>query len=98
MSMQESRFARIALASTLLIAYGSVASAAPASEDLSAVDPAKAGWTPSALDELAAYVQSQKTTGFLIIQDRKVIFEHNWPLPPAAATFAADFTHGTDAH
>jgi CubicO group peptidase (beta-lactamase class C family) len=96
--MQESRLIRIALASALWIACVSVASAAPASEDLSAVDPAKAGWTLSALDELAAYVQSQKTTGFLIVQDRKVIYEHNWPLPADAANFAANFTHGTDAH
>jgi CubicO group peptidase (beta-lactamase class C family) len=65
--------------------------------DMAAVDPAKAGWNPAALDEVVAYVQSQKTTGFLIVQDRQVIYEHNWPLPPDAATFAANFTHGTDA-
>ena len=70
----------------------------PASKELSAVDPAKAGWNTTALDELVAYVQSQKTTGFLIIQDRKAIYERNWPLPADAATFAANFTHGTDAH
>jgi CubicO group peptidase (beta-lactamase class C family) len=58
---------------------------------------ATAGWDRGALDELASYVQSQKTTGFLIIQDGKIIYEHNWPLPPAAAAFAANFTHGTDA-
>src|SRR5277367_516551 len=96
--MQASRLTRIALASALWIAYGTFASAAPASDNLSAIDPAKAGWTLSALDELAAYVQSQKTTGFLIVQDRKVIYEHNWPLPADAANFAANFTHGTDAH
>ena len=39
----------------------------------------------------------QKSTGFLIVQDRRVIYEHNWPLPPEAANFAANFTHGTDA-
>jgi CubicO group peptidase (beta-lactamase class C family) len=71
--------------------------AAPASTEFSAIDPARAGWASAALDELAAYVQSQKTTGFLIIQDRKVIYEHNWLLPPDAATFAANFTHGTNA-
>jgi CubicO group peptidase (beta-lactamase class C family) len=71
--------------------------APPASSDFSAVDPAKAGWNVTALEELAAYVQSQKTTGFLIIQDRNVIYEHNWPLPSDAATFTANFTHGTDS-
>src|SRR5277367_1384065 len=96
--MQASRLTRIALASALWIAYGTFASAAPASDNLSAIDPAKAGWTLSALDELAAYVQTQKTTGFLIVQDRKVIYEHNWPLPADASNFGANFTHGTDAH
>jgi CubicO group peptidase (beta-lactamase class C family) len=88
------RLARIVLACSFLIGHGF---AAPDSKELPAVDPAKAGWSPTALDELAAYVQSQKTTGFLIVQDRKVIYEHNWPLPADAATFAANFTHGTDA-
>jgi CubicO group peptidase (beta-lactamase class C family) len=56
------------------------------------------GGNTGALDDLTSYVESQKTTGFLIIQDGKVLYEHNWPLPAAAAAFAANFTHGTDAH
>ncbi len=80
------------------LACGCLLGAAPASHEPSAVDPAKAGWNTTALDEVVAYVQSQKTTGFLIIQDRKVIYEHNWPLPADAANFAANFTHGNDAH
>ena len=56
-----------------------------------------AGWSAGGLDELAAYVASQKTTGFLIVEDRKVVYEHNWPLPEDAAAFKANFTHGTDA-
>ena len=88
------RYAPLLLACALMIANASVARAA----DLAAVDPAKAGWNPAALAEAVAYVQSQKTTGFLIIQDRQVIYEHNWPLPLSATTFAANFTHGTDAH
>lgn len=82
----------------MALSFCLIAAAAHAATDLATVDPAKAGWNPAALDELVAYVQSQKTTGFLIVQDRKVIFEHNWPLPPGAANFAANFTHGTDAH
>jgi CubicO group peptidase (beta-lactamase class C family) len=93
----EMRLARVVLASAFVFNYSTLAGGAPASEEPTAVDPAKAGWTTTALDELAVYVQSQKTTGFLIIQDRKIIYEHNWPLPAAAATFAANFTHGTDA-
>ncbi len=91
------RLVRVGLACSLAIASGYTSGAAPASQERSAVEAAKAGWSIAALDELAAYVQSQKSTGFLIIQDRRVIYEHNWPLPPEAANFAANFTHGTDA-
>ena len=80
------RLALVVLACSLAIASGA------------AVEPAKPGWSAAGLVDLATYVQSQKTTGFLIIQDRSVIYEHNWPLPPQATTFAANFTHGTDAH
>jgi len=90
---------RFVLLSAFTAAICACARAATAAEnELSVVDPAKAGWNTATLDELAAYAQSQGTTGFLIIQDRKVIYEHNWPLPPTAAAFAANFTHGTDVH
>jgi CubicO group peptidase (beta-lactamase class C family) len=88
---------QLAVPALLLITWGPLA-AAPASMELATIDPAKAGWSTASLDELAGYVQSQKTTGFLIVQDRKVLYEHNWPLPPEAASFAANFTHGLDAH
>ncbi len=54
------------------------------------------GWNAAALAEATAYVQSQKTTGFLVIQDGKTIAEHYWPLPDDAAsqTFRANFVHG----
>ena len=94
--MKESQ--RCALAVSLVIAFGWLLGAAPVSDELPGIDPAKAGWATAALDDLAVYVQSQKTTGFLIVKDRRVIYEHNWPLSPAAAGFAANFTHGTDAH
>ena len=83
----------LAAAVTLLTLDGCMAGRTSPTRTL---DPARSGWNTAALEEVAAYVQSQKTTGFLIIQDRKVIYEHNWPLPPEAATFAANFTHGTD--
>ncbi len=88
----------VVLAYSLLVACGGSLAAAPVSHEFSAVDPAKAGWNTAALDELASFVHSQKSTGFLIIQDRKVIYEHNWPLPAESATFTANFTHGTDSH
>ena len=58
------------------------------------VDPALAGWNAGALQDVVAYVQGQKSTGFLIIDDGRIVSEHNWPLPPDAAGFAANFTHG----
>lgn len=33
-------------------------------------------------------------TGFLIIEHRRTIAEHNWPLPPNTETFRANFVHG----
>ncbi len=85
------------LAYSLMMASAYLAAATP-SADIPAIDPARAGWNAAVLDDVAAYVQSQKTTGFLIVQNRKVIFEHNWPLAESAAAFASNFTHGKDAH
>ncbi len=57
---------------------------------------AAASWNTAALADVASYVRSQKTTGFLIIQDGNAIIEHYWPLPddPASQTFRANFVHG----
>lgn len=49
---------------------------------------AQASESQSALQELLAYAQSHKTTGFLIVQDGKTIVERNWPTPTADAYFA----------
>ena len=61
---------------------------------------ASSEWNKAALAEAVAYVQSQKTTGFLIIQDEKTIAEHYWPLPDdtASQTFRANFVHGEQAN
>jgi CubicO group peptidase (beta-lactamase class C family) len=58
------------------------------------IDHAAAGWNAAALADVVAYVEDKKTTGFLIIQDRKVIYERNWPLGPGNETFASTFVHG----
>ncbi len=34
-----------------------------------------------AMQALLDYVQGQKTTGFMVVQDRKVLVEKNWPAP-----------------
>jgi len=48
----------------------------------------------SAMRVVLDYVQNQKTTGFLIIQDRKIVAEENWPLPAEAVRFRDLFTYG----
>jgi CubicO group peptidase (beta-lactamase class C family) len=82
--------ARIARAAFgLALGLGLAACAAPWSP---------AAWDSAALRDLAEYAKAQKTTGFMIVEDQKIIHEVNWPLSGADATFAANWTHGTDSH
>ena len=71
----------------------------PASAQDQAVQTATdaAGWNTAALANVVSYAQSQKTTGFLIIQNDKTIAEHSWPLTDADATFKANLVHGTSS-
>jgi CubicO group peptidase (beta-lactamase class C family) len=62
---------------------------------ISKTDPAKAGWNAEALAKVLDYAKAQKSTGFMIVQDRKILAEENWPLATDAATFKANFTYGT---
>jgi CubicO group peptidase (beta-lactamase class C family) len=57
----------------------------------------KAAAAPAKLQPVLDYVAAQKTTGFLVIRDREVLVERNWPVPPDAARFKASFTYGTAA-
>ena len=41
------------------------------------------------------YAQAQKTTGFLIVRDRKTVVEKNWPAPADAAPAFRAFTYET---
>lgn len=58
---------------------------------------APAAWNASALQEVLDYARAQKTTGFLVIQNRQVIAEQHWPLPADATAFRAAFVHGQAA-
>jgi CubicO group peptidase (beta-lactamase class C family) len=60
------------------------------------VDPASAGWNARALDEVARYAASQKTTGLLIIDSGRIVYEHNWPLGGDAQAFRTNFVHGAN--
>ncbi len=64
-------------------------------EQTATTAPVASGWNAAALAETVAYVQSQKTSGFLIIQDGETIAENNWPLTDADELFRANFVHGT---
>ncbi len=55
-----------------------------------------AGWKAS-LSEVVDWVGTQKSTGFVIIQDNRVVVQKYWPLPDDAETFRANFVHGTAA-
>lgn len=74
----------------------SACTAAPPVSDAPVTPAAMPAWNAAALDGIVAYAKSQKTTGFLIIQDGKTVTEHNWPLPDddASQTFGANFVHG----
>ena len=86
---------RIAFAALALALSGCATEPSPEQQAVTA----PSGWNEAALEEVTAYAQSQKTTGFLIIQDGKTIAEHYWPLPDDAASenFRANFVHGGHA-
>lgn len=81
------------LFSAMLLTAALAISACAASAPTEQAAPSTA-WNAAALEEVVSYVASQKTTGFLIIEDGRTITEHNWPLPPEAETFRASFVHG----
>lgn len=59
-------------------------------------DPAAAGWSQAALNEVIGYVGAQKSTGLVIIQNNRIITEKLWPLPADTGSFAG-FVHGVAA-
>jgi CubicO group peptidase (beta-lactamase class C family) len=49
---------------------------------------------PAGMQAVLDYVQAQKTTGFLVIRDRKTVVETNWPAPAGDTQFK-NFTYET---
>lgn len=47
------------------------------------------------LAEAIDYARGQKTTGLLIIQNGRTLFEANWPLAEGSEDFRSGFVHGT---
>ena len=84
---------RIALLTLAVGAGAGLPAAAPA---MAAVAPAE-GDRGVAMQAVMDYVRGQKTTGFLVIQDRKVLIARNWPLPPDAVLFRAHAAYEVNA-
>jgi CubicO group peptidase (beta-lactamase class C family) len=52
-------------------------------------------WDEAALNDLASYARSQRTTGLLVVQDRRLVLERNWPVPAGNELFERRYLHGT---
>ena len=72
-----------------------IASAAASGALLRPLAAAAQGAVSPAMQDVLTYVQNQNTTGFLVIQDRKVLVERNWK--PADDAQFRNFTYGTNA-
>ena len=76
------------LHATAMLAVGAlvglaIATIAPLSPAVAQVEGSSARVT-----RLLDYLQTQRTTGFLVIRDGNVLIEKNWPAPPDAPAFA----------
>ena len=73
------------------VVAGTVALGAAAPQAGAAADPPS-----STMQGVLDYARSQRTTGFLVIQDRKVLAQANWPAPAGDLPFK-NFTYETTA-
>jgi CubicO group peptidase (beta-lactamase class C family) len=51
-------------------------------------------WDDAALDDLASYCRSQRTTGLLVVANRRTVLERNWPVPAGSELFEQRYVHG----
>jgi CubicO group peptidase (beta-lactamase class C family) len=51
-------------------------------------------WNDAALDDLASYCRSQRTTGLLVVENRRTVLERNWPVPAGSELFERRYLHG----
>ena len=52
-------------------------------------------WDDAALNELASYCKDQRTTGLLVVEDRRTVLERNWPVAAGSDLFERRYLHGT---
>lgn len=81
-----------ALAAALAATLAACATAPGRGEPV-AITAAEAGWKAE-LSDVVAWVASQKSTGFIIIDDNRIVTSNIWPVPEADATFRANLVHG----
>lgn len=86
--------AACAATAVTLAGCGTPAGGSPRAHEPVPVDPAAIGWKVPALQRAVDYARGQKTTGFLVIHDRRIVAEYNWPLAADAGNFRAAFVHG----
>ncbi len=51
-------------------------------------------WDAAALEALAVYCQSQRTTGLLLVQNGHTVLERRWPVLPGSDVFERRYVHG----
>lgn len=52
-------------------------------------------WDQAALGDLASYCKSQRTTGLLVMVNRRTVLERNWPVAAGSDLFERRYLHGT---
>jgi CubicO group peptidase (beta-lactamase class C family) len=52
-------------------------------------------WDDAAREDLASYCQSQRTTGLLVVENRRTVLERNWPVAAGNEGFERRYLHGT---
>jgi CubicO group peptidase (beta-lactamase class C family) len=52
-------------------------------------------WDDAALDDLASYCRGQRTTGLLVVENRRTVLERNWPVAAGSELFERRYLHGT---
>lgn len=83
-----------ALAVLALAACGSAPQVAARGE-MGVGDATKADWKTAELAAVVDWVGTQKSTGFVIIDDNRIVVQKYWPIPEADQTFRTNFVHGT---
>jgi CubicO group peptidase (beta-lactamase class C family) len=82
------------MAATAMLAVLTIAPAACAAPPLPVA--AEVRQTSPEMSDLLAYVQNHNSTGFVVIQDGKVLIDETWPAPTGDAMFA-NFIYGRTA-